>query len=653
MAPRAGRIGRMADPSVRAPITFETSLAEVRAALAAGARDGLDDTDLMVASEIAYQNSDYEAGIIALLILVARTPNDASYHARLGLFQRLSGDTKEAIRNFKRALALDPRIEGAYAELRELLLRAEDFNGAIELLARQESVLGGSPQLQLSRVLLLRRAGRIDEAIAALQRLIATGDAHEEALRMAAETAFASRRLDEALKFAADMMAKFPNTRANRVLFAHILCAARKFDDAIPILQDLLKSKDDDVEALRLLGTALAEVGRFREALAASIRTTKLSPRSSEYWYHASALANILGHTEEALDWIVRARALDPDNTTILTAHAHLLAQLGRLDEAVSALDRATELNPRDASIQDLRLMLLARLTEEFVAPGERSDLIKPLPAGRRVSYGEGSIAAFVEGARIQCRVILALVIREISHRTVYSRFGLMSALIEPVLQIVMLGVVLTIFNNGRAPIGNNLFFFYSTGVMPFYLMLHVVDHTMNIYTENASVLQVSRIRRIDLVVAVALTELLIGAMTTTLIFSLFFAFGYGETLDNISAAVAAYLAVWLFAFGVGFIGSVVNNLTKLWQQSWITVSRMLYFLSGIFFIPQMMPDWARDIVVWNPLLVGIEWFRSGFFPGYSPPWIHRTYMVGVSLACIIVGAALERALRRRLRTTP
>jgi capsular polysaccharide transport system permease protein len=140
--------------------------------------------------------------------------------------------------------------------------------------------------------------------------------------------------------------------------------------------------------------------------------------------------------------------------------------------------------------------------------------------------------------------------------------------------------------------------------------------------------------------------------MTTTLIFSLFFAFGYGETLDNISAAVAAYLAVWLFAFGVGFIGSVVNNLTKLWQQSWITVSRMLYFLSGIFFIPQMMPDWARDIVVWNPLLVGIEWFRSGFFPGYSPPWIHRTYMVGVSLACIILGAALERGLRRRLRTT-
>jgi ABC-type polysaccharide/polyol phosphate export permease/predicted Zn-dependent protease len=641
------------DPSARAPITFDSSLAEIRAALAAGAaRAGLDDNELMVASEIAYQESDYETGIAALLILVAKAPDNAPYYARLGLFQRLAGDTESATLNFRRALALDPRIEGAYVELRELLLRREDFDGAIELLARQEKALGGSASLTLARASLLRGAGRIDEASAALRPLIAAGGAPEEALWMATELAFAGRRLDEAIAGAGDLVAKFPETRANCVLYAHILCAARRFDDAIPILQDLLTSKDDDVETLRLLSTAFAEVGRYREALAASVRTTTVSPRTSEYWYHASALANILGHTEEALDWIAKARALDPDNATILTAHAHLLAHFGRNEEAVAALDRASELNPRDASIQDLRLMLFARLTEDYVAPDERSELMRPLPFARRGPSGEGAFAAFFESARIQCRVILALVMRELSHRTVLSRFGLMSALIEPVLQIVMLGIVLTVFNNGRPPIGNNLFFFYSTGVMPFYLMLHVVDHTMNVYTDNAPLLQVSRIRRIDLVIAVALTELLIGAMSTVLVFTLFFAMGYGETLDNIAAAVAAYLSVWLFAFGVGFIGSVVNNLKKMWQQSWVTVARMLYFLSGIFFIPQMMPPWVRDILVWNPLLVGIEWFRSGFFLGYSPPWINRTYMISVALACIVVGAALERGLRRRLRTT-
>jgi capsular polysaccharide transport system permease protein len=153
-------------------------------------------------------------------------------------------------------------------------------------------------------------------------------------------------------------------------------------------------------------------------------------------------------------------------------------------------------------------------------------------------------------------------------------------------------------------------------------------------------------------VIATALTELLIGGITTTLVFSLFFAFGYGESLDNIAQAMIAYFAVWLFAFGIGLIGSVANNLSKVWQQSWITISRMLYFLSGIFFVPQMMPAWARDILVWNPLLVGVEWFRSGFFTNYSPPWIDKSYMISISLACIVIGVALERGLRRRLRTT-
>jgi capsular polysaccharide transport system permease protein len=66
-----------------------------------------------------------------------------------------------------------------------------------------------------------------------------------------------------------------------------------------------------------------------------------------------------------------------------------------------------------------------------------------------------------------------------------------------------------------------------------------------------------------------------------------------------------------------------------------------------------MMPDWVRDILVWNPLLVGIEWFRSGFFIGYSPPWIDKPYLISIALACIVVGFVLERGLRKRLRTTP
>ena len=49
-------------------------------------------------------------------------------------------------------------------------------------------------------------------------------------------------------------------------------------------------------------------------------------------------------------------------------------------------------------------------------------------------------------------------------------------------------------------------------------------------------------------------------------------------------------------------------------------------------------------------MLVNIEWFRTGFFPQYSSPLINKPYAVGIALAGLALGLALERALRRRLR---
>jgi len=224
---------------------------------------------------------------------------------------------------------------------------------------------------------------------------------------------------------------------------------------------------------------------------------------------------------------------------------------------------------------------------------------------------------------------------------------GLISAIVEPLLQIVMLGVVLSIFTHGQAPLGKSMFFFYATGVLPFYMFLHVVGHSIGLLSEATSLLQVPRIRRIDLVLAMASAELLIGSMTTTLVFGLFFLFGYGEGTENMLDAILAYFVVWIFSLGVGLIFSVVNTITTTIESTWQTLQRFLYFLSGVFFIPQFMPPWARDVLVWNPLLVGIEWFRTGMFLQYHPPWIAKTYMVGISVGMVIVGVAMERATRR------
>ena len=89
--------------------------------------------------------------------------------------------------------------------------------------------------------------------------------------------------------------------------------------------------------------------------------------------------------------------------------------------------------------------------------------------------------------------------------------------------------------------------------------------------------------------------------------------------------------------------------MTQAWQRDFYQLTRLLYFVSGIFYVPGMMPDWVWDILVWNLFLHAIDWFRAGFFEVYRPHWLDRSYVAVVAVVSLLVGLALHCLLRRKL----
>ena len=67
------------------------------------------------------------------------------------------------------------------------------------------------------------------------------------------------------------------------------------------------------------------------------------------------------------------------------------------------------------------------------------------------------------------------------------------------------------------------------------------------------------------------------------------------------------------------------------------------------FYVPGMMPDWARDALAWNPVMQAVDWFRAGFFASYQPHWLDRSYLLVIAILTLLLGLGLERGLRRRL----
>lgn len=606
----------------------------------------LEDAELQKAVEIFERHDCIDEALALLANRAARAPLDVHLaHLQARCLQR-AGQHEGAQQALETLIAEAPDFRPAYADLR-ILWQAQNRHAEARALAQRElEACGATENLLLNLANLALQAGDRAEAIAAVRRLVEGENLSRETLNFAVKF-FIRNQINADAAHTARKLARLHPGPGARMGLARNLSTIRRFGEAVEILSELVAEEQENAEAWRLLSEALAENGQANEGLRCALKAVELAPRNSNYWYHLGMLYARTGRGDEAVAALNRALQISPRATNIAIAHANLLAEQGRMREAIAILDQTEGLIGFNRDVQGARLALLANELGRGEALPLPAAAIRPLP---RAKMSREKETAFLGSVLIQIRVVLALMIRDIHHRTASSRFGLFSALAEPVMQIVMLGVVLSIFNRGQPPLGTSLFFFYATGVIPFYLFLHIVNATMNLYKENMVLLRVPRIKRVDLVLAHALGEFMVGGMTAVILFSLFFLFGKGEGTDNILQAILAYASVGLFSLGVGLIGCCIQSFTELWQRVWQTGQRAMYFMSGIFFIPTMMPDWARDILVWNPMLVGIEWFRSGFFQQYSPPWIDGRYVVVMSLVLITLGLTLERATRRRVK---
>lgn len=255
----------------------------------------------------------------------------------------------------------------------------------------------------------------------------------------------------------------------------------------------------------------------------------------------------------------------------------------------------------------------------------------------------------FAEGLRAQGRVVIALMLREMRLRSVHSRLSYLLALLEPILQLTMMMTIFTYI--GRRPeFGTSLLLFLGTGILPFFLFTHVSGRTTGAIRASGLVRALAPIQPLDIMLARALLETLTLLFVAVLLFSFIYATGVKEAIPiRPLLAIEGFAATAFLAIAFGLINGVIGAFFRLWAVFYGVASRSLIFLSGVFFVPDFMPPPIRAVLAWNPLLHGLEWFRSGFYLTYPTLTLDKGYILGFAVVSLLIGLALERVFRARL----
>jgi ABC-type polysaccharide/polyol phosphate export permease/Flp pilus assembly protein TadD len=491
---------------------------------------------------------------------------------------------------------------------------------------------------------LLQSAGRHEDGVEYFTRAAAIEPGGCSVLRHLSAAKFALEQRDDAVALALRALSLTPADHLNALHAAELLLRTGRFDEAAEIMLGAVDDHPQDEVAFRLLSAAQMLRGETEDALEAIDRALTLAPEIAEYHLHRANLLYRLGRLDEAGEAFGRAAALDPSNPDVKRSQLTVYFDTGRFTEALAVGGELIRTSPDNEEYAQAVLQVLNRRFEtldgDYLVLSERA--LRP----RRLPQPPPGFFALL---KTQGRVIHALIIRETRTRFGDSKLGYGWALLEPILHILMLSLVFAVMMSGRPPIGDEFFIFYYTGIIPYHLFVHTSTSMTYAVTSNGALLQLPLVGTFDVLMARGLLELLTDTLVAAVLLAAFGAVGLGGLPHDFLGVSAAMLVVWLFGCGIGFINAVITAFSKSWDKIWAQLTRILYFCSGIFYVPGIMPDWIRDILAWNPVLHAVDWFRSSFFQQYEPHWLDRSYLSTVAIVTLLAGFGLERGLRRRL----
>ncbi|WP_026621882.1 capsular polysaccharide transport system permease protein (plasmid) [Ensifer sp. WSM1721] len=246
-------------------------------------------------------------------------------------------------------------------------------------------------------------------------------------------------------------------------------------------------------------------------------------------------------------------------------------------------------------------------------------------------------------------RVTAALIVREMSTRYGSKPGGYLWAVFDPVAHVAMMTLIFQVF--ARMPaLGLSFPLFFSSGYLPFTFYQRMSSFMAGTMKANKALLSYPVVSPFDAIVSRFILQLMTDALVSVLILLMTMELGGVTQPMNIAGMVEAAGAAAVLGLGVGTINIVMFARFPLYEQIFGIINRPLFMISGVFFLPESLPNPFHDVILYNPLVHIIMWFRSAVYPEYRADGLDTGYVIEFALVCFVAGLALLTTSMREVR---
>ncbi|WP_170152987.1 ABC transporter permease [Roseiarcus fermentans] len=254
---------------------------------------------------------------------------------------------------------------------------------------------------------------------------------------------------------------------------------------------------------------------------------------------------------------------------------------------------------------------------------------------------------SFMTSVAIQIRVVSALTVRVAQAKYTRETFGFFWTIAEPL--ILTLGVISLWAVSGRAE-GHStvkVFPFALTAYSHIQLWRYSVNGSMGTIKRNAWLFYHQHVHVVDMFLAHIILESI--AILTSFSIIAFFGvmFGLMDPPSDYGLLLTAWGADTLFCLSFASVVAGLSEFSEIVEKLLHPLMYLTLPLTGSFALASWLPPRVRVIVEWSPLANACEMFRAGVFPPSVKTIWSLPFIVGCSVALLVIGLPLMMRARK------
>ena len=270
----------------------------------------------------------------------------------------------------------------------------------------------------------------------------------------------------------------------------------------------------------------------------------------------------------------------------------------------------------------------------KHMTPQEKEIVIRP-PSG----FGEFDSAEYYRYRHM----LMSLVRRDSKSQFEEMHFGIVWAILRP-LSVAIVFTLFKKFSGANTFVHVPYLMFIYSGLIFWYYFTDATMQTAGSVRKDAAIISKIYFPRLITPMVPILSNLIgLGIAAVPLLMMM----AWHQTLPGwtILMLPVVMLQCMALVFGIGTLFAALTISNRDLEQF---LSFMMYiglFVSCVFFVPEMVPEWARPVLLVNPMTGTLLALRACLFEDFAFPVLLWVYSLVVSIVAVLVGGlAFRRA---------